>query len=59
MFYEITISLISSLILLMTLLCTRMVDRIYFYAMVPQISTLHLTKVLIGHFINLLFLTKG
>ena len=58
MFYEISISLINSLILYMALLCIRIVDKIYFYAMVPQISTEHLTKFQIGHFLNSSFLTK-
>ena len=42
----------------MALLCIRIVDKIDFYAMVPQISTVHLTKFLIGYFLNSLFLTK-
>ena len=29
----------------MSLLCIRIVDKIDFYAMVPQISTVHLTKI--------------
>ena len=58
MFNEITISLINSLILYMALLCIRIVDTIYFYAMVPQISIVHLTKFQSGHFLNSLFLTK-
>ena len=41
MFYEISISLINSLILYMALLCIRIVDKIYFHAMVPQVSTEH------------------